>query len=133
MNEKLKPCPFCGVPESEDTVNFDHHKDDCYLKMGLSNVVVTAANALIDTKLEPRFSTEQLYKAWNTRAERTCKILRVETGEPAEYDCDEVIWHCESCHEEVAIYAYNENGDTWADKPAFCPNCGAKVVGYDQS
>lgn len=60
--------------------------------------------------------------------ERTCEIVRCETGEPAEYDCDEVIWHCESCHEEVAIYAYNENGDTWADKPAFCPNCGAKVV-----
>lgn len=61
-------------------------------------------------------------------AERTCSTVRIETGEPAEYDCDEVIWHCESCHEEVAIYAYNENGDTWADKPAFCPNCGAKVV-----
>lgn len=76
-----------------------------------------------------RFSSlEELIEAWNTRAERTCEIARVETGEPAEYDCDEVLWHCASCHEEVAIYAYNENGDTWADKPAFCPNCGAKVV-----
>lgn len=62
-------------------------------------------------------------------AERTCRTARIETGEPAEYDCDEVTWRCESCHEEIAIYAYNENGDTWADKPAFCPSCGAKVVG----
>lgn len=122
MTNKLKPCPFCGVPESDDSVNFDHHKDDCYLKMGLSNVVVTAANALIDTKLEPRFSTEQLYKAWNTREERTCHDVLAD---------DEQFFRCSQCgcevmlHVEVHTSTWNA---LWAGELNYCPNCGAKVV-----
>lgn len=133
MSNELKPCQFCGVPESDETVNFDHHKDDCYLKMTLNSVYKAVWRFASEIQRAGFFDDElytpaQIHEAWNTRAERTCEIARVETGEPAEYDCDEVLWHCESCHEEVAIYAYNENGDTWADKPAFCPDCGAKVV-----
>lgn len=117
MTNELKPCPFCGVPESEDTVNFDHHADGCYLKMGLSNVVVTAANALIDTKLEPRFSTEQLYKAWNTRAERTVKVVeQVSTGYHLEDD--EVRLSC----------GHIVNGRLPRTIPTYCDTCGAKVV-----
>lgn len=113
MTNELKPCPFCGGgTHYYAPAPIDHHIqcEKCFAETG------------------GFFSKEAAIEAWNTRAERTCEIARVETGEPAEYDCDEVLWHCESCHEEVAIYAYNENGDTWADKPAFCPNCGAKVV-----
>ncbi len=110
---ELKQCPFCGG-EAVLFENTDYayvYCNECGSQTDESHGTAGAAVA-----------------AWNTRAERTCEIARVETGEPAEYDCDEVFWHCASCHEEVAIYAYNENGDTWADKPAFCPNCGAKVV-----
>lgn len=114
---ELKPCPFCGGTNLK-------------IKGGIGKYV-----SCLDCDNGAHFPGEgstanenDAIEAWNTRAERTCKIVRYETGEPAEYDCDEVLWHCESCHEEVAIYAYNEDGDSWADKPAFCPNCGAKVV-----
>lgn len=120
----LEPCPLCGGDVTYSSgvhIGYDMDTgtlrcDDC----GLSLRARLYGFGMYDPL--------HAFDSWNTRAERTCEIARVETGEPAEYDCDEVLWHCESCHEEVAIYAYNENGDTWADKPAFCPNCGAKVV-----
>lgn len=115
MSNELKPCPFCGG-EAEYGANS---------VQGYEYVRCASCKARTWSCYETK---EQAAQAWNTRAERTCEIVRCETGEPAEYDCDEVLWHCESCHEEVAIYAYNENGDTWADKPSFCPNCGSKVV-----
>lgn len=127
---ELKPCPFCGnAPEliKENggwTIECKHHG---WPKGKLSPTAIAGDIDLVSWG-DTAKAKEKLIEAWNTRAERTCEIARVETGEPAEHDCDEVLWHCASCHEEVAIYAYNENGDTWADKPAFCPNCGAKVV-----
>ena len=65
---------------------------------------------------------------WNTRAERTCRMTELPTGESVEYDTEEVIYHCEKCHAERAVYDFNENGDVWAEHPRFCPCCGAKVV-----
>ena len=117
MANELKPCPFCGNKNVRriPTNGFP------------AAIVCCASHGGCGATSGWHYYTEP-EKDWNTRAERTCEIVRCETGEPAEYDCDEVLWHCKSCHEEVAIYAYNENGDTWADKPTFCPNCGAKVV-----
>ena len=116
---ELKPCPFEKTGEK-------HHIEAIETRPGYGYIYCFDCEFAFPG--EEELSADVLADRWNTRAERTCKIARVETGEPAEYDCDEVLWHCESCHEEVAIYAYNENRDTWADKPAFCPNCGAKVV-----
>lgn len=120
---ELKPCPKgCDSFIDVGTREIDE---------SWWSAIVRCADCGIELRRGAQSEKEALEKAieaWNTRAERTCEIARVETGEPAEYDCDEVLWHCASCHEEVAIYAYNEDGDIWADKPAFCPNCGAKVV-----
>lgn len=69
-----------------------------------------------------------LVEWWNTRAERTCEMSAIPSGEQAEYDCYEVIWHCQSCHIECALYAFNEDGDVWAERPNYCPNCGARLV-----
>lgn len=115
---ELKPCPFAKPGEVHHTRTITAVGESWVLcSCGASGPTFSGVD-----------SERKAIEAWNTRAERTCEIARVETGEPAEYDCDEVLWHCASCHEEVAIYAYNEDGDIWADKPAFCPNCGAKVV-----
>lgn len=124
---ELKPCPCCG-PKA-----FIAPSTTRYTQGGVYSCSAELRGYECGLSIARSAATEKValnkaIEAWNTRAERTCEIARVETGEPAEYDCDEVLWHCASCHEEVAIYAYNENGDTWADKPAFCPNCGAKVV-----
>lgn len=74
-------------------------------------------------------SKEKAIAAWNTRAERTCGVVRIPTGERAQYDCQEVIWHCKSCHSERAVYAFGEDGDVWAEQPAYCPVCGANLGG----
>lgn len=59
---------------------------------------------------------------------RMCKMACLATGERAQYDCYEVIYHCASCNAERAVYAFGEDGDVWAEKPAYCPSCGARVV-----
>lgn len=62
--------------------------------------------------------------------ERTCRMVEVETGDVADYrDTDEVIFHCESCHVDRGIFSYDEDGNVYSERPKYCPNCGAKVVG----
>lgn len=63
------------------------------------------------------------------RPERTCEMVEMPTGEKAVYsDTDEIIWHCQFCHAERAIYEFGEDGDVWAAAPKFCPECGARVA-----
>lgn len=78
---ELKPCPFCGVPESDETVNFDHHKDDCYLKMTLNSLCKTVAHYAMEISRdgfvdERLYTPEQIHEAWNTRAEREVGISK---------------------------------------------------------
>lgn len=60
--------------------------------------------------------------------ERTCEMIDLKTGDRADYDCDEHVFHCEACHAERGVYAYNEDGDVWAEMSKYCPECRAKVV-----
>lgn len=78
---ELKPCPFCGVPESDETVNFDHHKDDCYLKMTLNSVYKAVWRFASEIQRAGFFDDElytpaQIHEAWNTRAEREVGISK---------------------------------------------------------
>lgn len=62
-------------------------------------------------------------------AKRTCQMVEVETGEPADYrDTDEVIFHCTSCNAERGVFSYDVDGNVYTERPEYCPNCGAKVV-----
>lgn len=113
---KLKPCPFCG---GEASINRPSGRmlfcvvcDDCDANGGYY------------------FTEEDAARAWNDRAERTCRIVEVETGELADYsDTDEVIFHCKSCHAERGIFSYDEDGNVFSQRPEYCPNCGARVKG----
>ena len=117
---ELKPCPFCGVPESKDSVNYDHHKDDCYLKMTLNSLCKTVAryameisrDGLVD---EGSCTPEQIHRAWNTRTERTCQYEECWRSP----DGEEVHYKCSLCG---VVYGFGA--------PTFrvCPHCGAKVV-----
>ena len=60
--------------------------------------------------------------------ERTCEMIDIKSGDRADYDCDEHIYHCKKCHAERGVYAYNEDGDVWAEMPKHCPECGVRVV-----
>lgn len=62
-------------------------------------------------------------------AKRTCQMVEVETGEPADYrDTDEVIFHGTSCNAERGVFSYDVDGNVYTERPEYCPNCGAKVV-----
>lgn len=115
MSEKLKPCPFCG---GEASINRPSGRmlfcvvcDDCDANSGYY------------------FTEEDAARAWNSRAERTCHMVEVETGELADYsDTDEVIFHCAACHAERGVFSYDEDGNVYSARPEYCPNCGTKVV-----
>ena len=60
----------------------------------------------------------------------TCDMDVLDTGEVADYECNEHIMHCCNCGAEFGYVLYSEDGDvSMDDKPRFCPNCGARVVG----
>lgn len=104
MTNELKPCPFCGVPESEDTVNFDHHADGCYLKLIELNIRIAYKNSIYGTNFN-RIPEACVLEAWNTRAERTCTV---------DYPNDARM--CSECAHYVA------------PNSRYCSHCGAKVV-----
>ena len=106
---ELKSCPFCGEqPEIRKYPDLEgaQYSVDCLN----DSCQVCACCVLMNTK-------EEAIEAWNTRAERTCKIkpwrMEEDTGF---YDCLE----CECGHVM--------DGSEWA-KSTHCPNCRLKVVG----
>lgn len=61
--------------------------------------------------------------------ERTCHGTEYVSGEPAEYDCDDVTYYCSVCGYGCSVYVQCEDGSTYAEAPRFCPACGARTVG----
>ena len=99
MDIKLKSCPFCGS-EKENPYS---HTPGCYLRL---------IWLLVEGVYDP--SEEELLKAWNTRAERTCKQVITEYNDGL---MPPFTAHCSEC------------GDAWGYTPNYCPDCGAKVLG----
>lgn len=104
---ELLPCPFCGgeariiAKPYEPKVCVGCDDDTC---LGFSGL-----GWLYDSEKE---ATE----AWNSRAERTCRMVR------ARWDDGECVWgcRCTACSDRFTY----ETGATWS----YCPACGAKVV-----
>lgn len=97
--EILKPCPFCGgeahISVSSDGYGVECSNDRC-IDMLCLNAIPTEAEAI---------------KAWNTRAERTCKPSENSHG---------YLKCCSECGRSLIKFAgilFN-----------YCPNCGAKVA-----
>ena len=110
MNE-LKPCPFCG---GEAKVIKDGTLTD-------QSVIYSALCTCCRTQCYWFETKEETIEAWNTRAERTCNM--VPNGE---HDYAAVL-ACSVCGNAESVYAIS------ADDFNYCPNCGAKVVGYDDN
>lgn len=109
MNIVLKPCPFCGgrasVYDWQSVVGIGCSDEDCPGSM-LSEWCFS--------------TTYDAAEAWNTRAERTC---RIRGGE-----CDQCGAHI---HEHAVLYwvPVGEGMRTVESRAVrFCPSCGAKVV-----
>ena len=125
---ELKPCPFCGSTNlvgSLDVGNCMDH-EDCGAPVGVvATLHCDECGCQIQAKvpLEDARSADanaKVFEKWNRRAERTCGEWRGDPrpdaiGHAAEHEDDE-LW-CEHCDIEL--------DEEWA----YCPNCGAKVVG----
>ena len=138
----LLPCPFCGgeakIIESDYGMYLTGYavycKGECHAKLGVSGRLGEAYEwtPYFDTEAEAiaAWNTRADYhgyeqaaieaweniKAWNTRAERTCECVAEYAKSPI--DGKTIVLHrCSACHELMRPHM------------AYCPNCGAKVVG----
>lgn len=91
MNEKLKPCPFCGVNGLPHPLD---HKEGCYLRY-FFEILAKGASTGGDVMRE----------AWNTRAERTSEVMYDEHGCPRCGECGYVLYstsgYCPTCGAKV--------------------------------
>lgn len=113
---ELKPCPFCG--SSLDIFFEDSYKArlGCYCAELRCFRCGASIHGHGNTK---EVSEDHARHRWNTRAERTC--TNVYAGR--EFECSE-------CGMQYHLLDREDEMEEWAHvrKPAFCPNCGAKVV-----
>ena len=107
MSEELKPCPFCGGKAKVEILGVWENGDTGY-NVNCRN---KGCPVMPDTKCF--LSAEKAIAAWNTRADRTCKM-------------EQVAWPGDS----ATLYVCSECGG-WTyteDEPRYCSMCGAKVV-----
>lgn len=103
MTDKLLNCPFCGG---------EAHYDRGRLT-GISAVVCPCSSHVFFGAEKDRDAT---ITAWNTRAERTCRMERTEIHLLPDVRLPFVRLDCG--HEAIAQHEVR-----------YCPTCGAKVVG----
>lgn len=110
---KLLPCPFCG---GEACVSIGRHimsdfGSDAYAYVTCGECWASTDEVYGD-KVDESEIVKQAVAAWNRRAERACRIVRVQPG----------WWECDACGRSIR----------WdLDEPPhmhYCPRCGARVV-----
>lgn len=112
---ELKPCPFCGA-NAEMRYHPSCMRDPSHRawEVGCSICDARVGNTIYAIGK----TRDEAIAAWNTRAERTCKLpeTRIDHGS-IEYNGTTEWRRCSGCGAEVLAY------------PArYCPKCGAKVV-----
>lgn len=123
---ELKPCPLCGGTPLLSEGPYDW---DCGGRYYYNAMIECACGLTLEVDNPgPKVYTSDaealnfVVDAWNTRAERTCKM-------ETDYDEIEVI---ASSPEDT--WAYKCSACGWSFrydrgiKPSYCPICGAKVV-----
>ena len=111
MNELL-PCPFCGG-QARTMIG-----DKWWVTCSACTCEI-GFDGMDENGYYGHFNTEaEAIVAWNTRAERTCKVVACYS--PSDLN-DEVEWY----------FAFSCGCELYWDEaipPNFCPNCGARVV-----
>ena len=115
MSEELKPCPFCG---GEAKAFYDDaggvYEVQCQ-ECGAEPYIGSRSGA------PGRRTLGDVIKAWNRRAERTCRVGCYPPG----YEDN---LHYEVCSECGTILTASRPGDRHAARASYCPRCGAKEV-----
>lgn len=100
---ELKPCPFCGgeAEVCEGGINgrtrvygLIEHKDGCFF---LADGLPTKYQHIMESEFD----------AWNSRAERTCEVVKGK---------------CSNCGKDLPEDPYSDYEGN------YCPNCGARVM-----
>lgn len=99
---KLLPCPFCGGTNVTCREQWNTAAQFC-------GYVVCCWNCHIETWV--CHSEAEAIATWNTRAEKTCMVEKIETDEYGH-------WVYTSCGHVTLSHG----------KPRYCSTCGAKVV-----
>lgn len=103
---ELKPCPFCGGDAKLMEMRYG---DGRYSVFGV--FCQNDSGAVQHGHFIDNYATEaEAVDAWNTRAERTCRIER------------------RDCGDGVAGTYCSECGNHADEDDCYCPTCGARVV-----
>lgn len=109
MELELRPCPFCGAKAELVDIGKGEY--------GFVGYVICACGARVTSVCDhPSEVSATVARAWNRRAERTCRAdLTEDRGEGHPWRT----WECSAC------------GGTYEDvngRYERCPHCGARVV-----
>ena len=112
MTNDLGPCPFCGG--EPDVHYFAHDDSECTVMCSNPN-----CRASVSARSCGSMTTayNRARKLWNRRAERTC---RDKADAPQSFLCSRCGW-------------FDTDVDGLPLEYAYCPNCGAKVIGCDDA
>lgn len=116
---ELLLCPFCG---GEAVLHPTYDMDTG----GVDGWFAWCDNDTCECKPETgQFLTEaEAIEAWNSRAERTCKLHDCEGSFSA---VNKPVWRC-----DCGAFMTQYTDATTYHKPRFCPNCGAFFKEYDE-
>lgn len=101
MAETLRPCPFCGGEAEFETY-------------GGTACAVVCQSCRCGTPTMSLADGMAAVNRWNLRAERTCRVVR--SGEPSAAGVPRER-RCSGCGWRLTRFG------------AYCPGCGARVVG----
>lgn len=111
MSEALLPCPSCGSEASVDKTNY-YFEDTG--EHAMSAFVVSCRSCGMKTA---QYRTEEsAVERWNRRAERTCRKV------PGRMKYGRRMPKCSECGQSL--------GD---ERWLYCPHCGARIVGEEDS
>lgn len=128
MSEELKPCPFCGGEACMDSGTYVIGRKTYRTAKCKCRECGVTRSAVLDIYASLDEAESKAIEAWNRRAERTCRVVAMDAAGSPPYRTGNWIYNelSDGCSECGYPFDTPNRG-----VPAYCPNCGAKVVRDD--